>query len=190
MLSSYEAAPWRRIVQVAPMWNAGKVQRRYGERGEWCVGIAGLRCWLHRNMYVFIIPRLIVREREKERRMLRRCRLERTWKGCTRVLCRAVSVMVTTLGTTIRKPRNCSDCGRSGRRESGSFDFLRLLVALDLSINWKGARWRVSLPIETRAMYVFLFLQYIGERDGDIFLSVGRGLQEQRRISRQSSRYD
>lgn len=40
--------------------------RRYGEWGEWCVGIAGLRCWLHRNMYVFIIPRLIERERGKD----------------------------------------------------------------------------------------------------------------------------
>lgn len=34
--------------------------------GEWCVGIVRLRCWLHRNMYVFIIPRLIEREREKD----------------------------------------------------------------------------------------------------------------------------
>lgn len=32
------------------------------------VGIAGLRCWLHPNMYVFIIPRLMDRQKESGRR--------------------------------------------------------------------------------------------------------------------------
>lgn len=64
-------------VQVAPMWNAGKTQRmrKHGEWGEWCVGIAGLRCWLHRNMYVFIIPPAY-RERKREG-----CRDAVVWNG-------------------------------------------------------------------------------------------------------------
>lgn len=47
--------PPERLERVVAVWS------------EWCVGIAGLRCWLHPNMYVFIIPRLMDRQKESER---------------------------------------------------------------------------------------------------------------------------
>lgn len=74
----------------------------------------GVSCTLVyvRSLYNPPLPPLgLCRKRKAEKDTTPRCRLERTWKGRTRVLCRAISVVATTRGTAIRKPRNCSDCG-------------------------------------------------------------------------------
>lgn len=71
--------------------------------------------------------------------------------------------------------------------ESGGLRFSSSSRALDLS-NRKGPRWRVARAIETHDLHVFHF--GIGKCNGDIFPSVGRGVRGQRRISRQSHRYD
>lgn len=80
--------------------------------------------------------------------------------GPSRVLPRGTALVVTTRDTAIRKTRNCTDCGRSGRTGPRDFDFLRLArESRDGSIYQLERRATPStLPIEARRSVFYCYM--------------------------------